>query len=322
MRPLRFIPILKRIRWGGTRLGTQLGKDIGTARDVAESWEVCDRGADQSVVRGGEYNGWTLAQLMRDKSRELLGQHAGVSRFPLLLKFLDANDRLSVQVHPNDVQAKQFDLTENGKTEAWVIIAADPGSRIYAGLKARVDQAALLRSLAEGTVEQCLHAFEVHAGDVIFIPAGTVHAIGEGVLLAEVQQSSDITFRLFDWGRLGPDGKPRPLHIDHALSCIDFTRGPIEKISPQAAHEAGHAFEELVRCPYFTLRRHTGPQSFEIPADDRCHLVMALHGGATCHAAGATELLSTGDTLLIPASSLPAQFTLDTTSILLEAFVP
>jgi len=203
--PLKFTPILKRIRWGGRRLGDVLNKPIAAFSDYAESWEICDHGADQSVVENGPWRGKTLQQLVREHADELLGKHRNLSQFPLLLKFLDAHDRLSLQVHPNDAQARRFVPGECGKTEAWVILAADPGSCIYAGLKAGVDERALREALAQGTVEQRLHRLTVVAGDCLYIPAGTVHAIGEGILLAEVQQSSDLTFRLFDWNRVGPD---------------------------------------------------------------------------------------------------------------------
>lgn len=322
MRPLRFSPILKHIRWGGTRLGTQLGKSIGNARDCAESWELCDHGNDQSVVISGEFQGWTLSRLIREHGHDVLGRHAGVAQFPLLIKFLDACDRLSLQVHPTDELARQQSPPDNGKTEAWVIIAAEPGSRIYAGLLPSVDRAAFESALARGSIEECLHHFEVAAGDCIFISAGTVHAIGEGVLLAEVQQSSDITYRLHDWGRVGSDGKPRELHIAQALNCIDFARGPVGKITPKPLHESGHTVEELVRCDYFILRRHTGPQAFTLTDDQRCHVLSMLRGSTELQIDDADETMTVGETILVPASSLPLPMTLGTDAILLETYLP
>lgn len=322
MHPLRLRPILKRIRWGGTRLGTVLGKPIGDASDVAESWEVCDHGSDQSVVVSGPRQGWTLSRLVRECGAELLGQHAGCTQFPLLVKFLDAQDRLSVQVHPNDDQARQHDRAENGKTEAWVILAAEPGSRIYAGLNPGVDRAALECALRDGTVEPCLHHFEVAAGDCVFIPAGTVHAIGEGVLLAEVQQSSDTTYRLYDWGRLGSDGKPRALHIEQALDCIDFTRGPVGKIAPTVIHNGAIRVEQMIHCPYFEISRFTVPQPFTLRNDNRCHILTVVRGKGELFADGTTERLAIGDTLLIPAAGLPAQIVPEPDLTLLETCLP
>jgi mannose-6-phosphate isomerase len=283
--PLKFMPLLKRIRWGGRRLGSILNKAIGPYSDYAESWEICDHGADQSVVESGPWRGRNLHELVGGHAGELLGRHCGLSQFPLLLKFLDAHDRLSVQVHPNDEQAPRFVPNERGKTEAWVILAAEPGSCVYAGLNPSVDEPALREALQNGTVEQCLHRLEVTAGDCLFIPAGTVHAIGEGILLAEVQQASDLTFRLFDWNRLGTDGKPRALHIAESLACIDFGRGPMKKMIPAVIRDAdggalgaGRFVEELVRCPYFVIRRHTLSEPSTLPADERCRIMMGLEG--------------------------------------------
>ena len=187
----------------------------------------------------GPWAGRTLHELVRDHGAELLGTQAGLPQFPLLVKFLDANDRLSVQVHPNDQQAAAAIPGERGKTEAWVILEAEPEACVFAGLRPEVDRDALSRAIAEGTVEACLHRLRVRPGDCVFIPAGTVHALGEGVLLAEVQQSSDITYRLHDWNRLGPDGRPRPLHIEASLACTDFTRGPVGPQVPQPLPACG-----------------------------------------------------------------------------------
>ena len=162
----------------------------------------------------------------------LLGRHHPQARFPLLLKFLDAADRLSLQVHPDDARAALLDPPDLGKTETWVVLEAAPGSLIYAGLKPGVDRAQFERELARGTCEACFHTFEPRAGDCIFLPAGTVHAIGGGLLMAELQQASDCTFRLFDWNRVGPDGKPRLLHVEQALEVINFAAGPV---APQQA---------------------------------------------------------------------------------------
>ncbi|MBS0265706.1 MAG: class I mannose-6-phosphate isomerase, partial [Planctomycetes bacterium] len=218
MGPLKFTPLLKRIRWGGRRLGELLGKALGNESDYAESWEICDHGVDQSRVASGPFAGLTLQELVQQQGHQLFGPGCIETQFPLLIKFLDANDRLSVQVHPNDEQAHAFLPWERGKTEAWVILSADPGSCVYAGLKSGVTRESLMQALQAGSVEECLHKLPVAPGDCIFVPAGTVHAIGEGIVLAEVQQSSNLTFRLFDWNRLGQDGRPRQLHIEESLA--------------------------------------------------------------------------------------------------------
>ncbi len=301
MTPLTFEPILKRIRWGGTRLGTVLGKPLGPHTDYAESWEVADHGADQSLVASGPLRGMSLGRLVQESGERLLGVQAGLSQFPLLVKFLDANDWLSLQVHPNDAQAAEYEPGENGKTEAWVILDAEPGSRICAGLKAGVDRSVFAAHLSEGTVEDTLHMFEVQAGDCIFVPAGTVHAIGPGILLAEIQQQSDLTFRLHDWGRLGSDGQPRALHIEESLACIDFSRGPVSPVVPAQLNSGSHASERLVREDYFGIDRHRASTPFAIVPEQRFRVLVCLDGSAEIAADNCTAQLRRGQTVLVPA---------------------
>jgi mannose-6-phosphate isomerase len=302
MTPLEFQPILKRIRWGGRRLET-LGKRLGEGSDYAESWELADHGDDQSVVVGGPYDGWTLRRLVEERNEELFGRHAGRSQFPLLVKFLDANDRLSVQVHPNDEQAKRFDPHENGKTEAWVIVDAKPGSRLYAGLKKGVTAEQLRAASADGTVERLLHSFEVTPGECVFIPAGTVHAIGEGILLAEIQQMSNLTFRLYDWGRLGSDGKSRPVHLDEALACTDVARGPVRPVDPHRTEHRHGVTDDLVRSDYFVMRRHVLERDHTIATDDRFHILVVLDGTGDLVCGDVAMRFPKGRTALIPAAA-------------------
>jgi mannose-6-phosphate isomerase len=302
MLPLQFHPVLKRIRWGGRRLGTVLGKPIGDAHDYAESWEIADCGADQSTVAEGPFEGWTLSRLVTAEPTALFGSDRGPSHFPLLIKFLDCNDRLSVQVHPNDEQARRMGRGDNGKTEAWLILEARPDSRIYAGLKPGVDRRLLERHLNAGTVEECLHSFPARAGDCIFVPAGTVHALGEGILLAETQQSSNVTFRLFDWGRVGPDGKPRELHREESLACIDFDRGPVNPVVPRVVANGSAQVEELVKSKYFALRRHTFSRPIVIEPNRKFRILIPLAGPMDVRADGYQKHVRLGDTLLVPAA--------------------
>jgi len=303
MQPLRFEPILKRIRWGGRRLGSVLGKSLGAGTDYAESWELVDHGDDQSIVCDGEYAGWSLARLVQERGADLFGSRSSRRQFPLLLKFLDAQDHLSVQVHPNDTQARTYDPRENGKTEAWVILDALPDSRIFAGLRPGVDRETLQRAIAAGTVEECLHSFPARAGDCVFVPAGTVHALGAGVLLAEVQQASDLTFRLYDWGRVGTDGRPRQLHIEQSLACIDFSRGPVAPVHPEPIESGGVTIERLVECPYFSIRRYQGANAWSVPREDAFRVLMCVDGEASLKSAAGREPLCKGDTVLVPASA-------------------
>ena len=301
--PLVFQPILKRIRWGGRRLGSHLQKPIGDGNDYAESWELADHGNDQSRVLGGPWAGITLRQLMRSHPHELLGKQAGLTQFPLLIKFLDANDWLSLQVHPDDDLARQFDPQENGKTEAWIILDAEPESRICAGLKSGVDAAALRQGLETGEIEELLHLIPVKAGDCISVPAGTVHAIGPGILLAEVQQQSNLTFRLYDWGRVDANGQPREIHVEQSIRCTDFNRGPVLPVVPVSLCDQNHVFEELLRCSYFVARRHRALETFEITVSDQFRILMFLEGTAVVKTPGGTIPARLGTTVLIPAES-------------------
>jgi len=320
--PLQFTPLLKRIRWGGRRLGTRLGKALGPENDYAESWELVDHGQDQSRVISGPWAGRTLQDLVQQEGSSLLGCQSGLAQFPLLVKFLDAHDRLSVQVHPNDRQAAAAIPGERGKTEAWVILEAEPQACVFAGLKPGVDRAALARAVESGTVEECLHRLEVKPGDCIFIPAGTVHALGEGVLLAEVQQSSDITYRLHDWNRLGPDGRPRPLHIEASLECTDFGRGPVGPQVPQPLPPWGPiARERLVAAEYFTLDRLQGTGTATLPAAPHCRIWIVVSGEVRW-GTGACETAGLGSTLLWPAATSPVDVDWKPGSVVIEATWP
>ncbi len=321
MQPLVFDPLLKRIRWGGQRLGSVLHKSIGPEADYAESWEIADHGADQSIVSGGEFAGLSLAQLVQQQNVPLLGRHAGRDQFPLLVKFLDATDVLSVQVHPDDRLAKEYDPTENGKTEAWVILDADADSKLFVGLKTGVTATDLRAALDDGTVEQVLHRLSVQPGDCVFVPAGTVHAISSGVLLAEIQQSSDLTYRLYDWGRMGADGQPREVHIEAALRCINFERGPVNPVCP-VVFEGDHRHEELVRCPHFILQRHSGSKSFSMPHDDAFHVLMVLAGNGSLQTDHESLDLPLGKTVLLPADRTDIEIAPADDLVLLDAFLP
>ncbi|HEY5315600.1 MAG TPA: type I phosphomannose isomerase catalytic subunit, partial [Pirellulales bacterium] len=231
--PLRFEPFLRRLPWGGRRLESLLGKRLPPGDDYAESWEVADHAVHHSRAAAGPLAGSSLGELVRERGAELLGRHWPQARFPLLLKFLDARHSLSVQVHPDDARAARLEPPECGKSEAWVVLAAEPGSLLYAGLKAGVDRPALEHALAAGRCVDCLHAWHPQAGDSLWLPAGSVHALGAGVAVAELQQPSDCTYRLYDWHRRDAQGRPRPLHLEQALETIDYELGPLGPSVPQ-----------------------------------------------------------------------------------------
>lgn len=299
--PLVFEPVFSRRRWGGRKLKDLLGKAIGPEEDYAESWEIADHADGQSIISEGPSAGTSLSQLLESFNSEILGRVSGQSQFPLLIKYLDANDWLSLQVHPNDQQAKQFNPLENGKTEAWVILHAEPTSQICCGLKAGVTADDLRRRLQDGTVQEALHIFPAVVGDCVFVPAGTVHAIGPGIVLAEVQQQSNLTFRLYDWDRLDANGKGRELHIEESIECIDFDRGPVDPTKAVALSRHGYAFEELARCPYFSIRRHNTVDEFSIALDNRFRILMVTSGVITLTVAGHETHVAAGETTLIPA---------------------
>lgn len=297
-----------------------LGKRTGPGEDYAESWEIVDRGSDQSEVRYGPLKGVTLHELVVEHGKELMGRHGPEPRFPLLFKYLDANRPLSVQVHPNDQQAARLDPPDLGKTEAWFVLHADPKSRIYAGLRHDVDRAALQQAIAHGTCEETLHWFHPRAGQCIFLPAGVVHALGKGLLIAEIQQASDTTYRLFDWNRVDADGQPRPLHIDQALDVIDFDYGPVNPLVPEPTGRA--AVHRLVSCDMFLMDHWQINTARSIPCADRCHIVTVLRGTVRVAGDPSRQPLTKGDTVLLPASLVDVEVTPEADAELLDMYPP
>lgn len=299
MHPLLLEPIYRRYLWGGRRFATALGRDLPPGDDFAESWEVVDRAADQSLVAAGPLAGSPLGLLVRDHGRDLLGRHAPLPAFPLLFKFLDAARDLSVQVHPDDERASRLVPPDRGKTEAWYVVDAAPGARIYAGLAPGVDRDALAAAIREGSCAEVLHSFTVTAGDCVFIPAGTVHAIGAGLLVAEIQQSSDVTYRLFDWNRVGADGKARPLHIEAGVEAV--TRfGPVAPVAAEAT--ADPAVRRLVASDYFVFDEVLPAGAWHVGGDDGCHIVVVLEGTLMLEDRWRLPPAGRGRTLLVPAA--------------------
>ena len=247
--PLRFESFFRPTVWGGRRFTRFVGKILKTAEPYGESWEVSDHAMHRSRLAIATGYGVTLQQLMAAEGPELIGASADrYAAFPWLIKLLDANDWLSVQVHPDESAVKRLLPGEGAKTEAWLVLDASPTSRIYAGLKPGVGQAELRQALDRGAVADCLHGFTPKSGDFVYLPAGNVHAVGGGVLLAEIQQTSDATFRLFDWNRKDAQGRSRQLHIDESFASIHWDQGPIDPISVDKAPNG-----KLVRSPYFEI---------------------------------------------------------------------
>ena len=322
--PLSFVPVFKDYIWGGRNLETKLGRAL-PAGIVAESWEIAAHPNGQTPVASGPLAGYTLGALQRHLGERLLGHRADAGEFPLLIKLLDANRWLSVQVHPDDGYAQEH-AGELGKTELWVILHAEPGAELIYGLKAGVDRDRLAQAVTTGSIEQMLHRVPIHAGDVVYVPAGTVHALGPGVLVAEIQQNSDTTYRLYDWGRPGDNGQPRPLHVQQALDVIDWqmvepaiARPPIlsspdgwvREILSDLRTIGGdvptlHAADGgMTACPYFQVERLTaqpGAVWSDICSGESFQIWAALSGKATLNWSGAPVELRAISWLLLPAA--------------------
>jgi mannose-6-phosphate isomerase len=241
---LRFAPLYQNRVWGGRALGSVLGRVLPEGKMVGESWEAVDRDEAQSVVESGKYKGMSLHALWTEHRAEVFGPDWRESeRFPLLLKLLDARENLSVQVHPSEFDSARG-LGEP-KTEWWYVLDAEPDAAVFAGFSTNVDRPRAEEALRNGQFESLLHRIPVRAGDSLFVPAGRIHAIGAGCLIAEVQQNSDTTFRVFDWNRRGPDGLARELHLDQSLACVNF-----EDYAPSLSADLR---EQSFTCNHFSI---------------------------------------------------------------------
>jgi mannose-6-phosphate isomerase len=318
--PLRFQPLLKRYLWGGRKLETVLGKAIGPENDYGESWELSDHGEDQSLVAAGPWQNLPLSTLVQQHGPKILGRHHPQPCFPLLIKFLDARQNLSLQVHPNDEIAARIVPPDVGKTEAWYVLDADPESTIYAGLKPGVERKQFEEALRAGRSLELVHQFHPLPGDFLFLSAGTVHALGKGILAAEIQQSSDVTYRLFDWNRIGPDGKPRQLHLDRGLEAIDFSLGPINPQVPQATERPESV--RLVHGDKFVIDRWQLAAPAALGGDDRFHILQPLAGAIRIEGDPTSTPLRLGDTCLLPAGLGQVKFLSEEESAFLDIYLP
>lgn len=250
--PFTFHPIFKERVWGGRSLETIYGKPLPAGRRIGESWEICDRPGDASVIANGPLAGHDLRWLMEQHEHELLGDAKPQNgRFPLLVKLLDARDKLSLQVHPPpDAAAK---LGGEPKTEIWYVASAEPGAGLYVGLKRGVTRELFEAKIRNGEVADCFHRIPVKAGDAMFLPSGRVHAIGAGLVIFEFQQNSDTTYRVFDWNRPGLDGKPRELHVAQSLDSINFADFEPALVDTPFSSAGRFKVRPLARHPLFKL---------------------------------------------------------------------
>jgi mannose-6-phosphate isomerase len=306
--PLRFEPIYQYRIWGGRRLAGLLTTPLPGDGPIGEAWVLSDRADHSSRVANGPLKGRTIGQLLEQFPEQAMGKLAGrFRRFPLLLKFLDGHEMLSVQVHPGYVYRDHAhtDLQpggETGKTEAWVVLEAGIKSRIYAGLKPGTTEADLRRALTNGSVADQLACFNPKSGDAVFIPAGTVHTLGGGVVVFEVQQNSDVTFRLYDWNHVdSKTGKPRALQVDQALACIDFEECAGGQVTPVVEATAPVLREGLFHCEHFWLSRMRGELPFPIGAAGVPRVLVCIEGNGHVQHGGATYEAGKGDVFLLPA---------------------
>ncbi len=310
--PLVFAPILKERLWGGRNLDSLYGKTLPPKVPVGESWEISDRPGDASVIANGPLAGKDLRWLMEHHGAELMGAAAALDgRFPLLVKILDAQEILSVQVHPPAQVAAH--LGSEPKTELWYVTQAAPGAQLSAGLKAGVPRLEFERRLRNGTVAQCIHQVPVQTGDAMFLPSGRVHALGANMVIFEIQQNSDTTYRVFDWNRVGPDGQPRELHVAQALACIDFADFEPGLVKADWRSAAGRATRQLVGDPLFTVTEHrvARPLRLPWPVEDRPVVFGVVNGSVGIEHAGSGQnvRLAPGQFALLPACARQVELT-------------
>jgi mannose-6-phosphate isomerase len=321
--PLRFKPIYQYRLWGGRHLGELLTARLPNG-PVGEAWLLSDRDDHQSRVTDGPLKGRTIGQLLQQFPKQIMGKLAGrFRRFPLLLKFLDVHEMLSVQVHPTKANTNLLPAGETPKTEAWVVLEAGIQSRIYAGLKPDTTEANLRGALTNGTVVDHLACLTPKPGDAIFLRAGTVHSLGGDLVVFETQQNSDVTFRLYDWDHIDPKtGKPRALQVDKAMACVDFSEGPVSRVTPVVETTTPIERERLFQCGHFWLWRLRGRSLFTVGAIDLPRVLVCIGGEGQVEHGGAPYAVGKGDVFLLPAATGKCLFRPRGAVNLLEIAIP
>lgn len=322
MSPLKFEPILKTIVWGGEKIAPYKGIET-EQKHIGESWELSGVAGNESVVADGPLKGKTIAQLVKEYKADLVGKHVYENtgdEFPLLIKFIDALSDLSIQVHPNDELAAKRHNGSKGKTEMWYVVDAEPGAHLLSGLTEKITPEQYAAKVADGTITDVLARYEVHPGDVFFLPAGRIHAICGGCFIAEIQQTSNITYRIYDYGRLGLDGKPREVHTELAKDAIDYTVYPDYRThyEPRQNEE-----QEVVSCKYFTTSIYdlTLPYAKDLSEIDSFLVVMCLTGNGAIEVDGEEVSVHQGETVLIPAAADDICFVPDGSMKVLTSYI-
>jgi mannose-6-phosphate isomerase len=322
--PMFFEPIFQYRPWGGQQLAELFNEPLNDKEFTGEAWLLSDREDHDSHVANGPLKGQTISQLFKHWPDQLMGTQAGrFNRFPLLLKFLDAHEMLSVQVHPSDRQKNYLPPGEQGKTEAWVVLKSGTESLIYAGLKPGTTEEIFRRSVTNGSVADHLASFVPKAGDAILLPAGVVHSLGGDTLVFEVQQNSDVTFRLYDWDYIdSKTGKPRALQVDQALACMNFTQGAIIPATPVMKTIVPVECEQLIQCEHFLLWRLRGQSPFNVGAIDTPRVLVCIEGNGELEHDGMMYEVGRGDVLLLPAVAGVCAFHPESSVTILEIAIP
>ncbi len=295
-------PAFKDYIWGGVKLREVYGKPCDYDR-VAESWELSTHPAGPSRISGGDLDGMELSEYFR-LHPEVLGENCRTfDNFPVLIKFIDAKEALSIQVHPSDEYALKVE-GEYGKTEMWYVMDCEPGAYLYFGVNREISQEEFRRRIADNTVEEVLNREEVHPGDVFFIESGTIHAIGAGILICEIQQNSNCTYRVYDYGRVGADGKPRELHVEKALAVSRLTPSDTSGRREEAQSIPGGTRTRLASCKYFTTDKYEidGAAAVEVDGSSFLSLIVMEGGGRLAGSENTVEFQA-GDSLFVPAGS-------------------
>lgn len=305
LEPLKMHPVYKEPIWGGKNLKEKYGKDI-PSDTTGEAWEVAAHKNGQSTVAGGTLDGKTLGEAIELLGKDLLGDYVAQQypdKFPLLVKFLDCNDKLSVQVHPDDAYAKAHENGELGKTEMWYILDAKPGAKLIYGFNRDVTKEEFARAIETNTLDTIMNYVDVEPGDCFFIPSKTLHALLDGLLVAEIQQNSDTTYRVYDFGRVDKNGNARELHIAKSVEVTNLSSSKGgEKVAPKAEKIEGGTKYPLCKCEYFdtvkyeadgTVLFETNRQSFE--------LIIVYEGAAELAYEGGSMVLKAGDSVVVPA---------------------
>jgi len=336
--PLLLRPVLMEKIWGGRRLASVIGKTLPPGK-IGESWEASTHRNGVSTIASGSLKDLRLDKAIAGNLKEMLGERIlsrGYDTLPVLVKFIDASDKLSVQVHPNDEYAKIHE-NDRGKTEMWYILYTEPNAQLIYGLKEGTTRELLGSAIKKGEAEKYLRYVDISAGDVLFVPAGTVHAILGGVVLLEIQQSSDSTYRLYDWGRLGFDGKPRPLHIEKALAVINYDYNGDVKNFKGKKTEYGDT-STLAESPYFTVKRYRIEKKFKIKekSEGRFNIFIITNGSGKMQwergASNSPALVSSGgksryltykkgDTFFIPPQCYNLRVRPDSNSEFIDVFL-